>query len=94
MSLLEMYKVTAAEMRSRSRLGVVNEARQMHWYLLWEKGMRCEDIARTYNRDRVTVMHGVNRISGLIQVDPDVRRKYYALRADDTLITFRDDFCH
>jgi chromosomal replication initiation ATPase DnaA len=80
MTIYETYKVTVAQMRSKSQRSDICEARQMQWLILNENGIHVTDIANEYNRTRSTVLHGIKHIKGLIEVDKSVRQRYQEMK--------------
>ena len=58
-----IFHIDAAAIRGRDRHGPQAEARQVVYYLLYERGWTLHAIALQMGRDHSTVHHGIRRIT-------------------------------
>lgn len=72
-----VYRVNKFKIISRTRLRKYVEARHMMFYIIRTKYMiKYEDIGRDSGYNHATIIHAVNTIEGLIEVDEGVRARY------------------
>lgn len=82
----KLYNVTPEELFGKSRRDAICTAREMAWlYLLEELEIHYCDIGIMFDRDRTTIIWGVNRMRGLIAFNADTRNKYKLLRGEKLL---------
>lgn len=71
----EEFGVELTAVLGRTRRSDVSLARQVGMFVAREElGMDWADISRVLGRDRATIYHGVNRIRGVLDTDPAVRK--------------------
>jgi chromosomal replication initiation ATPase DnaA len=60
--------ITSKELREPNRAKELVDARHAIWLIAREHiGYSYQDLARYYNRDRTTIMHGINRLKQTAQ---------------------------
>ena len=64
--------MTAEELLGKSRKPIHSTARQAYWRYMQTIGCGYSEIARMFNRDNVTVMHGIRRINDLLYAGDEV----------------------
>lgn len=77
------YNVTAEDITSSSRKSSISQPRQIAMFLSrTETDASLPQIgAQLGNRDHSTVLHGYDKISGLVETDPQIRRDVLEIKA-------------
>jgi chromosomal replication initiator protein len=81
-AVADHFGVEVSAFEGRSRCRAVSRPRQVAMYLLHEEaGASLPRIgAMLGGRDHTTILHGCDRIAGLVEEDPDLRRDVLSLR--------------
>lgn len=73
----EVYGVSVEDIMSDSRKRKIAEARQMAMYLCHEKTLLdLADIGIVFGRTHATVIHSLNKIDDLLEIDRLTKRNY------------------
>lgn len=82
-AVAKRYRLTRIEMDSARRGRNVARPRQIAMYVAHKlTGHSLAGLGRMFNRDHTTVMHGINRVSSLLEEDADFAREVNALLSD------------
>ena len=76
------YGVTVEQVMGRSRFRPIPDARHLAFYLLYEGGGHTyAGIARMFRREHTGIMHGVDKVRGLMRRDVETCQKARAVKA-------------
>ncbi|MPM08723.1 Chromosomal replication initiator protein DnaA [bioreactor metagenome] len=77
------YGVSIDDLKSRSRLGNISEARQISMYLMREHKWSLAAIGAWFNRDHATAMNAVMVVQNRIDTNKEFRIEMRILRAEN-----------
>jgi len=64
----EKINISVKDLKGNSRKHEFSIPRQVYWYYLQTQGATLSEISRKYNRKYPTIIHGIDRIKGFLQV--------------------------
>lgn len=80
-TILEFYRISRDELRSKSRKPPLLEARQMLHYFLKQKGLSLSACGRETHRGHATVLNSLRRFEQYRETEPAYRRRINILDA-------------
>jgi len=82
--ITEFAKITGIledQILGRRRTQKLSDARHLYWYLLFANGFCYSEIARLNDRTHASVMWGIGKIDGLLQIgDPETLRMWELIK--------------
>lgn len=75
------YSITTQQLISRSREGLITEARQMAMYILYRRQLMTQkEVAKVLKRTYPTVGYAIRKMEFLIKNDKRIRSKYELIK--------------
>jgi chromosomal replication initiation ATPase DnaA len=74
--------IPSGELLGESRVRRLAEARMLYWYILSLNGFGVTEIARLNKREHGTVIHGIRKIKGLLELGDRKITELYNLTKD------------
>ena len=69
--------VSVDDLIGRSRKRSISEARQLYWWMLFQTGMSCQEIAKVSNRDRTTIYPAIKKVDFLLRCEDRILVEMY-----------------
>lgn len=76
----KVYGITPEQIKSKSRLEPIPEARRMAVFFMKANGVESPEAVKSVNRNRVFIYRAINKVTDEIYLYSDVEEKYMKIQ--------------